>query len=136
MNPSIEIPFVIGETVWWVGNGYQEEFVTCPECLGSKAITMILGNGEQYSLRCEGCSRGYEGPFGVVTRIFYKHVPEKVTLNRVEISGNRISYSVSGPDATCYSLISVEGLFSSESKCASRCEELNIQRTKDEEARM
>jgi len=87
---SIEIPFAIGQQVWHVGSGYRQEWIECPECAGTKAITMIQGNGVQVSLACAACSAGYEPPRGVIQRTYYEHRPVQVMLRRVEVRGNEI----------------------------------------------
>jgi len=132
---SIPIPFPLGERAWWTGNGHREEWVTCPECAGTRAVTMILGNGEQYSLHCDNCRAGYEPSAGVVKRTFYEHAPQQITLNRVSVDGNKIRYSQESPDATCYGVIYAEHLFARQEECQAACDRLNEQRNKEERDR-
>jgi hypothetical protein len=130
---TIQIPFSIGQQIWWVGNGYTEVLETCPECAGQKALTLIQGNGEQVSLACACCSCGYEPPSGVIKKIVYRHKPEKFTPHRVSTNGNEITYSQADPSATAYSYVHVKDLFASEAECLVRCVELNEKRTKEQE---
>ena len=130
---SLPIPFALGEQVWWVGNGYREESITCPECAGTKALTMIRGNGEQVSLECNYCQLGYNPPRGVVSRIYYDHRPTLFTPRRVRVDGDEITYSASEPDATCYVTAYARDLFTSQDECQARCDILNAERTRAEE---
>ena len=132
---TVPIPFALGEQLWWVGNGYREEEIPCPECAGTKALTLIRGNGEQVSLECNYCQLGYDPPRGVVSRIYYDHRPTPFTPRRVRVDGDEITYSASEPDATCYSVVSARYLYPSQDECQARCDILNAERTKAEEER-
>ncbi len=132
MPGSLEIPFAIGQQVWWIGNGHREQLVTCPECAGTKAITMILGNGEQVSLYCENCRLGYDPPTGQVKRTYYEHSPTRFTPLRVGVDGSEIRYSESGPDSTCYSSAYAKDLFATQEECQVRCDVLNAEKTQEE----
>jgi len=90
MASSIPIPFALGQPLWWVGNGYQEEWVVCPECCGTKVITMVQGNGTAVSLNCAACAVGFMPPTGRVKRVFYRHEPTPFVPRRVEIYGQEI----------------------------------------------
>lgn len=130
MSATISIPFAIGQPLWWIGSGYQEEWITCPECAGTRVITMIQGNGEQFAIECAACSLGWEPARGAVKRTFYQHKPTPFIPKRVDISGGEIHYSEASPDASGYSFAYVKDLFASEVACADRCAELNEERTK------
>lgn len=130
---TIPIPYALGAELWWVGNEYQEQWVTCAECAGSKAITVIFGNGETASLACAACLRGYEPPAGVVKRVFYEHKPTPFTANRVRIDGDEVQYSTSEPSASCYRTVDAKALFLTEAECQVECDKLNAERIKHEE---
>ena len=95
---TITLPFELGVTVWHPSNGHNETWVTCPECMGSKVVTLTLGNGEQYQLGCAACGPGYEQPRGVVQETKYCCVPESFTPRRFSIEGSEIHYSESSPE--------------------------------------
>jgi len=132
---SIPIPFALGQALWWVGSGYQEEWIVCPECCGTKAITMVRGDGTAVSVHCVACAVGFEPPTGKVKRIFYQHRPTPFVPRRVEIRGQEILYSTSDPDAQCYSSVPASLLFASKEACQAACDALNAERTKHEEER-
>jgi len=132
---EIKIPFELGSTLWWTGSGYREEWIECSECVGSKAITMIQGNGTEVSIACACCSHGMERPSGSVKRIFYEHSPMLFVPKRVRVDGGEIMYSSASPGANAYSSIDATALFASKEECEARCKELNLERTKYEEER-
>lgn len=132
MTASIPIPFPIGEPIWWVGYGVKKEWVECPECAGTKVLTLIQGNGEKVTIDCACCSRGYEPPHGVIERTVYEHTPTRFIPGRVEISGGVIRYSESGPDAACYRIVRVDELFSDRDECEAACVQLNEDRAKQD----
>ena len=133
MPGSLEIPFAIGQQVWWVGNACREEWITCPECAGTRVITMILGNGEQVSLDCENCTHGYEPATGQVERTYYEHAPMSFIPGRVSVDGDEIRYSESGPDSTGYSSSYARDLFATKEECQVRCDALNAEKTRERE---
>lgn len=124
-KPSIEIPFAIGETVWWTGHGSREETITCPDCNGECALTVINGHDEAFRVPCQNCTRGYEGPFGYVKRVVYERKPTPFTCNRVEVRGDEVRYSEQSPEANCWSSADASDLFRDKDECAARCVEIN-----------
>jgi len=131
MDATIPIPFALGEQVWWIGNGSSEEWVTCPECAGTKAITMVLGNGEQVSVACENCSAGFEPSRGVVKQTIYLHAPVPFTPRRVHVDGEEVRYSESGQGSTYYNSADAKNLFATKEECQRRCDELNVEKAKE-----
>ena len=65
---EIPVPFKIGETLWHAARNHHEEKVQCPECMGTRVITMTLGTGERVALDCEMCRVGWDSARGWVTR--------------------------------------------------------------------
>ena len=125
---SLPIPFAIGEEVWWVGPGWKQEMITCPECAGTRALTLILGNGESVSLACDNCSLGYDPPRGVVKRTYYHHEPEQFQCLDVRIdSATEFRY-------LCHDRGSKStDLYRDRDECAKACTALNEKRKEDEE---
>jgi hypothetical protein len=127
---TIPIPFALGVPVWWVGHGYREEWVTCPECAGTKKITMILGNGDAVELWCGNCAQGYEPASGLVRISTYHHTPERFTPERVRVDGEEISYLTDG-----HGIVYASNLFLTEAECLAACEALNAKKNAEDEAR-
>ena len=121
MGASIEIPFAIGTVLWWPGNGYQEKTITCPECVGTKAATITLGNGESYSVACQCCSLGYDPPRGVVKINYTEYEPRRFECASVEAAG---SDGFRYHDVAGFSAY-VADLFTDEAACRAVCERKN-----------
>lgn len=56
--------FNVGDMVWSLLAIAKQTEVTCPDCLRSKYVTVILGDGSQETIDCSRCERGYQGSFG------------------------------------------------------------------------
>ena len=125
---SIAIPFALESELWWTGNGYTETWIECPECAGTKAITLVQGNGQSVSVDCAACSMGYQPPSGMIKQITYQHTPERFTPRRVKVDGDEIWYSESGPFESGYSQVSAKSLFASKDECQNACDALNHER--------
>jgi len=122
---SIAIPFALDTEIWWTGYGYTETWVQCPECAGTKAITLIQGNGQSVSVDCAACSMGYEPPTGMIKQITYQHKPERYTPRRVRVDGDEIWYSESGAFENGYQSVEAKYLFASKEDCQTECDKLN-----------
>lgn len=127
---SIPIPFAIGETVWWPGTGYAEKY---PECRGTLAIDVILGNGEKHTMGCEACRIGYDPPRGVVKVQCGEHKPTPYVCQRVEIRGNEITYQMDSGSGG-YWPTDAKNLFRDAAACAAECDRLNIIKRANDEA--
>ncbi len=92
--------FNIGDTAWRAHAGLDHIWITCPECLGSGRLRVILGDESEVSIACECCSRGYEGSLGKMQTYAFRSAPESVVITGVEItkhgedSGCRVQYKV------------------------------------------
>ena len=69
--------FNIGDTVWLATFQTEEKNLTCPDCAGNGCLTIIMGDGDQHSIQCDTCKRGFEAPTGKVS--YY----EKTARSRV-----------------------------------------------------
>lgn len=127
MSATISIPFAIGQQLWAIGNGHNEEWVTCPECAGTKVLTLVKGSGEIVELSCNYCAPGCESPRGVVREVTFDCQPTPFTPKRVEMSGREFRYSESSPDALAYQTYAASELFEDREACAVACEARNAE---------
>jgi len=127
---SIEIPYAIGQKVWWIGNGYQKETIKCPECLGSGHIKMVRGDGQVFDINCACCSHGYEQPRGTIERTFYKHEPTIFIPETVSLENSKVIYH--GWIGYLGS-VKVEDLFSDKEECLKKCDAKNKEKNEWEE---
>ena len=66
MTATIPIPFAIGQQLWAISSGHGETWITCPECDGTKVLTLVKGNGESIKLPAGAFK---ESGTGVSTRL-------------------------------------------------------------------
>jgi hypothetical protein len=129
MPITIDAPFEIGQRVWKATLWPHTVREVCPDCDGQKYITVIQGNGSQYTLDCRCCQSGYDTPKGYVERTVYKSEPTEFTCRRVDISGMEIRYGDDSPSASCWHPVEVKDLFLTKEEAQMRADELNAERT-------
>jgi len=88
----------IGQQVFAaVENSYRETFVTCTDCLGQRALTVILGDGSQVSIACQGCDHGgFRGSTGQMLVHGYEAHVQSGVITGIEVVGERLRYSMNG----------------------------------------
>lgn len=133
MSANIPIPFAIGVPIWHARLESHETSDPCPECLGTLAVIVVTAGGTEHLVPCAGC--GPWGPTGRITRQTFTVSPRRFVPGRVSIRGDEITYSESGPDATCYSSVYVRDLFASREEAEARCAEIKAEREREAEER-
>lgn len=88
--------YKIGDTVWYASAGMRDKWVTCPDCLGKRFLTVTLGDDSQVTIDCTGCSAGCDPPRGMVKTYAYE-----ATVRSVEICGME-SHIREGKEQTRY----------------------------------
>jgi hypothetical protein len=63
----IETKFNLGDKVWVSDHSRVNEFIQCPDCLGSGIWSTTLPNGETFPIECPTCAHGYEGSRGFIS---------------------------------------------------------------------
>ena len=130
---TVTLPFHLGVPLWHAAYGAQDEWVTCPECLGTKEVKVTLANGEEYMLDCRCCQSGCEESRGVVHRQNYDFTPTPFIARRWGTDGDKFWFSSQAPDANCWTHVSQDDLFTDEEACRARCEERNAELAKRQE---
>jgi hypothetical protein len=75
----------IGDQVWRCSWDSEKVSETCPECGGTKHLRVILWDGTEHTIACEGCKEGYYGPSGTVYRYERQPKAEPCEVTGVEI---------------------------------------------------
>ena len=88
--------YQIGDEVWFAKFESAEASIVCPDCGGTKYVTMEMFDGARHTLDCEGCKVGFEGPRGRITTWQRKPVAEPVRVSSVSIEADKIEYRVNG----------------------------------------
>jgi hypothetical protein len=90
----------IGDEVWLARWDQQTVYVTCPECGGTKAMRLLLWDGTEHTIACEGCKHGWDGPSGRVSHYERQPTAELCTIIGVEIQQYhepaRVEYRLQG----------------------------------------
>lgn len=87
--------FEIGQTVFMVEYGRREHFVTCPDCLGSKHVLVVLGDGTEITIECGGCDPGgLEPSRGVIKQYSYENTYRKHKVTGVKVSTSGVEYEL------------------------------------------
>lgn len=77
--------FNIGDTAYLARAGQEQVWITCPECLGSGRLRVILGDDSEVSIHCVCCERGYEGSPGRIQTYAFRSTAERVTISGIEV---------------------------------------------------
>ncbi len=83
--------FKVDDKVWWAKCRWEQKRILCPTCFGKLQVTLILGNGDEVTLPCQGCAPGFESPTGHISEYDYISEPEMIYINgmNLEINGNK-----------------------------------------------
>lgn len=84
--------YQIGDEVWIPRFSPMETRIKCPDCLGTKALTVIMGDGSQVSIDCVGCALGYEPSRGFVVIHEWKPYVDWGRIDGVERRDNTFEY--------------------------------------------
>ena len=94
---KMDIPkYKIGDSLYLATFNSESDYIICPECGGTKILRVILWDGTEHTIDCQGCSSGYNPPTGYVR--VYKRIPkvEIIVISGMEINlGEPIEYRVS-----------------------------------------
>lgn len=66
--------YQIGDEVWWPTYDTATAYTTCQDCGGTKHFKVILFDGTEHTIDCEGCKEQYYGPSGKVKT--YERLPK------------------------------------------------------------
>ena len=84
MSPPL---FAIGQDIWFASfHPHRSQRVVCEDCGGTKSLTVIVFDGTEYAIPCQGCASGYEAPTGYI--LVYEPT---ATAEGMKITGMRIN---------------------------------------------
>lgn len=128
---QIQIPFAINQEVWHAQSSQHPQYITCPDCLGEKVLTVLQGNGAQFTIECATCRVGYEPSRGTIQTRAYQVLPMPFKCARVELNGNKFCYYDPYNSGTF-----CDRLFATKLECEKKCQELNEEYAKEEDRRL
>lgn len=87
--------FNIGDKVFKATYGKHEKLVTCPDCLGSKRVKMVLGDGTEVLIECGGCDPGgYQPSTGYIRQYDYSVELKQYTVTGVKVTKDDVGYDL------------------------------------------
>src|ERR1019366_1285165 len=120
--------FNIGDKAFRARAGQETIWVTCPECLGSGRLRVILGDDSEVSIACVCCERGYEGSPGSIQSYAFRTGADVGIITAIEMREGKLRYSFNGCSYD-------DGyVFATEAEAIDRCVDL-IQEHETEEKR-
>ena len=125
--------FNIGDRVWFASVQWQQDWIICPDCLGKRFLTVILGDDSQVTVDCAGCQAGYDPPRGKVT--VYAYVPEVKQIKidgRDERSNEPTEYRFNSFSGGCYTTKENQ-LFATEEEAKIEAERLKKESEENQE---
>ena len=95
--------FGIGDKVWMSNYQRNRHKIECPDCSGTRTIGVVLANGEQYSIPCQGCASGYDPPTGYIDEYVFETQARSYTVTGVRTSSHApVEYELDRVDGGCY----------------------------------
>lgn len=125
---SIKIPFAIGQKVWHAKSSQEPEYITCPDCLGEKVLTVLQGNGLKFTIECAACRVSYDPPTGRVKTRLYKVYPQAFTCHLINIVHNTFYYYDEHKNSA-----ESDRLFTTLEECQKKCDELNKKHAEEQD---
>ena len=84
--------FKIGDQVWWASTKNIELRITCPECLGKRFITVILGDETKHTIPCICCERGWEGSIGELVGWSHEIKVIQTVISGIRATADEVEY--------------------------------------------
>lgn len=118
----------IGDEIWVAEFRNQEHWEKCPDCIGKKFLTVILGDDSRVTIDCDACSRGCEVSTGHI-RIEKKEPKARIVqITGISLEGDKIKYTTPG-----HYRLEPGDIFDTESEALAKAKE--IAKTEGEEKR-
>ncbi len=95
--------FSIGAKVFKGTYDRHEKWVTCPDCLGSKTVKVVLADATELTIECGGCDPGgYRGSFGSIRQYDWSVAVKEFTVTGVCMKADSCSYELNNFGAGGY----------------------------------
>lgn len=104
--------FQIGDSVFKAKYDRVETWVTCPDCLGSKTVRVILGDGTELTIECGGCDPGgYMPSAGRIKQYVCGTVATPYVITGVKVTAACVEYDLNNFGQGSYCTAKEEQLF-------------------------
>jgi hypothetical protein len=122
---TFDLPFLVGEKAWRVGPAHVKRMVRCPDCLGTKKVTIILATSESFLLDCKRCTLGFSGPSGVIEEWVFDAQPTPFycsAIASISVKNNRLVPEYAENSDGTGRLMEPKDLYKTEEECRLACE--------------
>lgn len=95
MTDAAKEMFKIGDRVFKANYGRHEKWITCPDCLGSKRVRVVLGDETEVSIECGGCyPGGYDPSLGIIRQYDYSTEVKRYEVTGICMHGTEVEYQL------------------------------------------
>ncbi len=114
--------YKIGDVVWAANRRRVEKSMVCPDCLGKKFLTVILGDDSRVTINCSFCDGGlYSGPCGLIHYCQEEVQAEMITIEGLEEMAGNVTYKYNVNDeGCCYDVIKEQDVFPTKEEAQNR----------------
>lgn len=122
--------YQLGQKVWWARTEAVGKTRTCPDCLGTRCVTVVLADYQCFSIPCETCDHmgRFHGPQGYIKYREHVEYAEETEIRGVELTRDGITYRTS----KSY-LVIEDQVYSTAEEANEHAARLAKERTKEEE---
>ena len=129
--------FNIGDSVFKGEYGKVETHVSCPDCGGTRHVTVVLHDQTEIQIECGGCDPGgYRGPTGTVTQYVFTTIAKPFTVTGFTIREGSVEYELNNYGGGFYYTAKEGELFSNSSDAMSAAETQRIEHEAEENKRL
>ena len=118
--------FNIGDKVWIAYGRTESALITCPDCLGNKCLTVIMGDGSSHIIDCVCCHAGYDGSRGKIESLQFRAAAREESLYSITQNNGTLEYNHQKSD----------DVFATEAEALARAEQFRAQHEQYEANRM
>lgn len=80
---EIKARFSKGDKVYVADTEYRENWIACPDCLGTLHWVVVFANGDAVQIECQTCKQGYEPSRGKIDVKSYLPVVRELTVGSI-----------------------------------------------------
>ncbi len=118
----------------------KRRLIPCPDCMGKRFLTVIMGDDSKVTIDCVGCTRGaYDGPHGNIETWGYEATVTKRKITGMEVTPQKTEYKshiFCDEGGSSYYTLKDDDIFHTEAEAIIRANELKAEAEKEEAKRL
>ena len=132
--------YKINEEIYHAQYERKQRFIVCPDCMGKRFLTVIMGDDSKVTIDCVGCTRGaYEGPHGNIETWDFEPTVTKRKITGMEVTPQKTEYKshiFCDECGSSWHSLKNEDIFTTEAEAIIRANELKEEAGKEEVKRL